>query len=93
MLQSIGAPRPHGRGWFIVYSLLIGIGSLLSVMHPTFASNSCTDRQQVCQAYCEKTEPNSPGCLLVCKSYRDKCLSSGCWESKVAAKRCGFTKE
>jgi hypothetical protein len=59
---------------------------------PAFAT-TCTERQQVCFAYCEKTYKNAPKCIEACKEYLGICLSTGCWESKVTAKRCGFTKQ
>lgn len=61
---------------------------------PTFAANqTCTERQQVCFAYCEKTYNNAPKCTDACKDYLAKCMATGCWESKVTAKRCGFAKQ
>jgi hypothetical protein len=59
---------------------------------PAFAT-SCAERQQVCFAYCEKTYKNAPKCTDACKRYLGVCLSTGCWESKVTAKRCNFTKQ
>lgn len=54
---------------------------------------TCTERQQVCFAYCEKTYNNAPKCTDACKDYLAKCMATGCWESKVTAKRCGFAKQ
>ena len=74
-------------------SFLIGIVFLFTSSAPTFAaSQTCTERQEVCFAYCEKTYKNSPKCINACKAYLGICLSTGCWESKVSAKRCSFVK-
>ena len=58
---------------------------------PAFAT-TCTERQQVCYAYCEKTYNNAPKCKEACKNYLAQCMSTGCWESNVTARRCGFDK-
>ena len=42
-------------------SLIIGLLYIATTVAPALAG-SCTERQQVCYAYCEKTMPNSPGC-------------------------------
>lgn len=73
--------------------LLLGIFYFSAVTAPTFAGQTCTERQQVCFAYCEKTYKNAPKCTDACKKYLAECLSTGCWESNVTAKRCGFTKQ
>ena len=57
------------------------------------ATQSCTDRQQVCFAYCEKSYNNAESCRRACGDYLRECMSTGCWESRVAAKRCGFSKQ
>ena len=72
---------------------LIGIFYFSSATMPTFADQTCTERQQVCFAYCEKTYKNAPKCTDACKDYLRICLATGCWESKVTAKRCGFAKQ
>ena len=58
---------------------------------PVFAA-TCTERQQVCFAYCEKTYNNSPKCRATCEDLVSICKATGCWESKVAAKRCDFDR-
>ncbi len=73
---------------------LVGISGVSIPTAPTFAANqTCTERQQVCFAYCEKTYNNAPKCTDACKDYLAKCMATGCWESKVTAKRCGFGKQ
>jgi hypothetical protein len=78
---------------------LLGIALVISlpcfmVVWSTFAVGmTCTDRQQVCFAYCEKNYADSPRCRGVCGELRSECMSTGCWESKVTAKRCGITKQ
>ena len=78
---------------FISAMFLIGILYFFSATSQTFAAQTCTERQQVCFAYCEKTYKNAPKCTDACKDYLGICLSTGCWESKVTAKRCGFAKQ
>ena len=78
---------------FISAIFLIMIFCFSTATTPTFAAQTCTERQQVCFAYCEKTYKNAPKCTNACKDYLRMCLSTGCWESSVAAKRCGFTKQ
>lgn len=55
-------------------------------------ADSCTERQRVCFAYCQKAESNTPQCPAACRGYLTECLSTGCWESRVSAKRCGFDR-
>jgi len=54
---------------------------------------TCTDRQGVCFAYCEKNYHNAPNCRAVCGQLLATCMSTGCWESRVTAKRCGIDKK
>ena len=79
--------------YFIFAIFLLGIFYFSAVTAPSFGAQTCTDRQQVCYAYCEKTYKNAPKCTDACKNYLAECLSTGCWESKVSAKRCGFAKQ
>jgi hypothetical protein len=71
---------------------LVGAFYILTASGPAFAA-TCTERQKVCYAYCEKTYNNAPKCTDACKDYFSQCMSTGCWESKVTAKRCGFDKQ
>lgn len=74
-------------------SFLIGLFYIF--ITPTFAdeNSTCTQRRDVCFAYCEKSEDNSPQCRNACDKLHSECMSTGCWESKVAAKRCGFIQQ
>jgi hypothetical protein len=74
-----------GMGWLVVVLVI------LVETTPVFAA-SCTERQQVCFAYCEKTYNNSPKCLATCEDLLSVCKATGCWESKVTAKRCDFDR-
>ena len=65
---------------------------LLSTTGPADAK-SCSERMLVCRGYCAKTLNDSPACLAKCGEYRQECLSSGCWESRVVAKECGFARQ
>jgi hypothetical protein len=53
---------------------------------------TCSDRQQVCFRYCEKSYANAPRCRATCGQLLNICMSTGCWESKVTARQCGITK-
>lgn len=79
--------------YFFFVIFVLGFFYFSQVTTPIFASQTCTERQQVCFAYCEKTYKNAPKCTDACKNYLAECLSTGCWESRVTAKRCGFTKQ
>ena len=59
---------------------------------PGALAGSCSERQQVCLAYCAKTYNNAPKCLRACNNYMGECIATGCWESKITAKQCGFTR-
>jgi hypothetical protein len=36
---------------------------------------------------------DSPGCHAKCRQFHQECMASGCWESKVVAKQCGFARQ
>lgn len=79
---------------YLIFTIsLLGFFYSSAMTAPTFAAQTCTDRQQVCFAYCEKTNKSAPKCTDACKNYLAECLSTGCWESRVTAKRCGFAKQ
>jgi hypothetical protein len=59
---------------------------------PSYAI-TCTDRQQVCFAYCVKNYNNAPPCRASCAQLLATCMSTGCWNSKVTAQQCGITKK
>jgi len=70
---------------------IVGICYFAAGAAPVLAAGqTCTERRQVCLAYCEKTYHNSPKCAKACVEFHKTCLATGCWESKVTAKRCGF---
>jgi hypothetical protein len=77
---------------------LFGVSLIIVAFNISIAATSalaatCTERQQVCFAYCEKTYKNAPKCRDACSDYHKKCILTGCWESNVTAKRCGFSKQ
>ena len=76
----------------MIIMLLIGI-FIVSATTPVFAKN-CTERQQVCFRYCDKSYPQKghEACRTACGSFMSVCQSTGCWESRVSAKECGFSK-
>lgn len=56
-------------------------------------AKTCSDRVQVCDGYCAKSMGDTPGCHAKCRQYQQECLASGCWESKVVARQCGFARQ
>lgn len=73
-------------------ALLVAIMIEALATAPAFAI-TCTDRQQVCFAYCKKNYNDAPPCRATCGNLLATCMSTGCWESKVTAKQCGITKQ
>jgi hypothetical protein len=73
--------------------LVLGASLLSSFATTASHAITCTDRQQVCFRYCEKTYANVPRCKATCAQLLSDCMSSGCWESKVTARQCGITKQ
>jgi hypothetical protein len=73
-------------------SLLVGF-LLSAAATPPALAMTCTERQQTCFAFCEKNRHNSPQCRGVCAGLLDTCMSTGCWESRITAKRCGISKQ
>lgn len=72
--------------------LSLAVAILIAAAGPASAI-TCTDRQGVCFAYCEKNYHNAPNCRAVCGQLLATCMSTGCWESQVTAKRCGIDKQ
>ncbi len=73
-------------------SLGLGLLIALTAIMPVLAE-TCSDRKEVCYAYCDKSSPNVPKCREVCGSILNTCMATGCWESRITAKRCGFAKQ
>jgi hypothetical protein len=72
-------------------SLLVALSVNAYAIAPAFAI-TCSDRKQVCLAYCEKHN-NAPKCRGVCEGLLNTCMSTGCWESKITAKSCGIARQ
>lgn len=77
--------------------LVLGTSMLLAILingmtATTAHAITCTDREQVCFAYCDLHNPG-PRCKPVCRELLNKCMSTGCWESKITAKRCGISRQ
>ncbi len=68
-------------------------GALLIVLSGSAAAMTCSERLQVCHGYCVKSMGDTPGCHAKCRQLSQECMASGCWESKVVAKQCGFTRQ
>src|SRR5579863_6523984 len=69
------------------------IGALLVALAGSAQAMTCSERLQVCQGYCAKSMGDTPGCHAKCRQFHQECMASGCWESKVVAKQCGFAPQ
>ena len=78
---------------FFTTSWLIAVFTISTSMPTLAAPLTCTNRQQVCFAYCAKQYHNAPRCLSTCRDLLSQCMSNGCWDSKVTIKQCGITKQ
>jgi hypothetical protein len=81
------------RSLFGMRALIVFFAISMAATSTVAAAMTCTDRQQVCFAYCEKNYGDSPRCRGVCGQLLSECMSTGCWESKVTAKRCGISRQ
>jgi hypothetical protein len=54
------------------------------------SAETCTNRQAICFDYCAKNYNDAPRCDDGCKRLLAQCISTGCWESKITARRCGL---
>jgi hypothetical protein len=77
----------HIFGASLLLALLVNVAT-----STTTRAMTCTDREQVRFAYCDKNNPG-PKCKPVCRDLLNKCMSTGCWESKITAKRCGIDRQ
>ena len=68
-------------------------GALLLALTGSAEAITCSERLQVCHGYCVKSMGNTPACQAKCRQFDQECMASGCWESKVVAKQCGFTRQ
>jgi hypothetical protein len=80
----------RGIGTYLATAAVLAAAVMFA---PPAYADTCTERQQVCFAFCQRTEDNSAPCRAVCRGYLDECVSTGCWESRVSAKRCGFERK
>jgi hypothetical protein len=75
-------------------SMAVGaMGALLLAVGGPAQAMTCSERLQVCHGYCAKSRGDSPGCHSKCGQLQQECIGSGCWESKVVAKQCGFARQ
>ncbi len=71
-----------------------GIGMLLLLaLGGSAQAITCSERLQVCHGYCAKSMGDTPRCHAKCRQFHAECMASGCWESKVVAKQCGFARQ
>ncbi len=68
-------------------------GSLLLALIGPVEAKTCSERLQVCYGYCAKSMGDSPRCHDRCRQLDQECTASGCWESKVVARECGFGRQ
>jgi hypothetical protein len=86
--------REASMGLFAKTALLVAAVTLAAAALPARAeTNTCTNRREVCFAYCEKNYDNAPRCIDTCRRLHSECMSNGCWDSKITAKRCGLTRQ
>jgi hypothetical protein len=78
---------------FARVGLALIVLSLIAAPAARAENNTCTNRQDVCFAYCERNYQNAPRCLTACRQLLAGCLSNGCWDSRITAKRCGLIKQ
>ena len=69
------------------------MGVLLLALIGPVQAKTCSERLQVCYGYCAKSMGDSPRCHDKCRQYHQECMASGCWESKVVARECGFARQ
>ncbi len=69
------------------------IGAALFGLAGAAQAMTCSERQQVCHGYCVKSMGDTPGCHAKCRQFHEECMASGCWESKVVARQCGFARQ
>ena len=69
------------------------IGALVMALGGTAQAITCSERLQVCHGYCVKSMGDKPGCHAKCRQLDQECMASGCWESKIVAKQCGFARQ
>jgi hypothetical protein len=67
--------------------------ALLVALSGAAQAMTCSERLQVCNSYCVKSMGDTPGCHAKCRQFHQECMASGCWESKVVAKQCGFARQ
>jgi hypothetical protein len=74
--------------------LLLGtlVGCCLYVAVPAIAAPTCADRQKACHRYCDDKMSTSIQCDPACDSLFSSCVETGCWDSPVAGKKCGYVK-
>jgi hypothetical protein len=78
----------------LCWSMAVGAtGALLLALSGSAQAMTCSERLQVCHGYCVKSMGDSPGCHAKCRQIHQECMASGCWESKVVAKQCSFTRQ
>ena len=67
-----------------------GSDSLHLALGGSAQAMTCSVRLQVCHGYCVKS---MGACHAKCRQFSQECMASGCWESRVVAKQCGFTRQ
>jgi hypothetical protein len=75
-------------------SMAVGAsGALLLALGGSAQAMTCSERLQVCHGYCVKSMGDNPTCHTKCRQLHQECMASGCWESKIVAKQCGFARQ
>ena len=74
-------------------AVVAAIVALILALGGSVQAKTCSERLQVCDGYCIKSMGDSPGCHARCRQFHRECMGSGCWESRVVAKQCGFARQ
>lgn len=60
---------------------------------PATAAPTCSERQTACHRYCDDKMAAVAQCDPACDGMFRSCLETGCWDSPVGGKKCGYTKK
>jgi len=57
------------------------------------AAPTCSGREAECHRYCDDKMVGITQCDPACDGMVKSCLETGCWDSPVTGKKCGYTKK
>ena len=73
------------------YAALVGVSIFFSAA--AFAAPSCSARQKACHVYCNEKMPTATQCDPACDGFYASCMETGCWDSPITGKKCGYDKK